>query len=178
MTQYLSLAEYFWLAEQVTGTAAELLVKVSRSDLADSALHARRPASATRTSTPTSSARPPSSPAGWRGTTRSPTAISAPLGRPRDVHRPQRRPLASGSSHRRRSRSSDCSRSLLMRSKRTGSANGFVRDWSSTSPTDEPARLQALPLRGWLSVALARRFAGGPQHGADRSPRVALGASR
>lgn len=40
MTQYLSLAEYFWLAEQVTGTAAELLVKVSRSDLADSALHA------------------------------------------------------------------------------------------------------------------------------------------
>lgn len=40
MTQYLSLAEYFWLAEQVTGTAAELLAKVSRSDLADSALHA------------------------------------------------------------------------------------------------------------------------------------------
>ena len=40
MTRYLSLAEYFWLAEQVTGTAAEVLVKVSRSDLADSALHA------------------------------------------------------------------------------------------------------------------------------------------
>ena len=40
MTQYLSLAEYFWLAEQVTGTAAEVLVKVSRSDLAGSALHA------------------------------------------------------------------------------------------------------------------------------------------
>lgn len=40
MTRYLTLAEYFWLAEQVTGTAAEVLIKVSRSDLADSALHA------------------------------------------------------------------------------------------------------------------------------------------
>jgi death-on-curing protein len=40
VTRYLSLAEYFWLAEQVTGTAADVLVKVSRSDLADSALHA------------------------------------------------------------------------------------------------------------------------------------------
>jgi death-on-curing protein len=40
VTQYLSLAEYFWLAEQVTGTAAEVLVKVSRSDLAGPALHA------------------------------------------------------------------------------------------------------------------------------------------
>jgi death-on-curing protein len=40
VTRYLSLAEYFWLAEQVTGTAADVLAKVSRSDLADSALHA------------------------------------------------------------------------------------------------------------------------------------------
>lgn len=40
MTRYLSLAEYFWLAEEVTGSPAGVLVKASRSDLADSALHA------------------------------------------------------------------------------------------------------------------------------------------
>ncbi|MEX2557787.1 MAG: Fic family protein [Actinomycetota bacterium] len=40
MTRYLELAEYFWLAEQVTGIDAATLAKVSRSDLADSALHA------------------------------------------------------------------------------------------------------------------------------------------
>ena len=40
MTRYITLAEYFWLAEQVTGTNATVLAKASRSDLADSALHA------------------------------------------------------------------------------------------------------------------------------------------
>ena len=40
MTRYLSLAEYFWLAEQVTGVDASVLTKASRVDLADSALHA------------------------------------------------------------------------------------------------------------------------------------------
>lgn len=40
MTRYLSLAEYFWLAEQVTGGKAEVLAKASQVDLADSALHA------------------------------------------------------------------------------------------------------------------------------------------
>lgn len=40
MTRYITLAEYFWLAEQVTGTDASILVKASRVDLADSALHA------------------------------------------------------------------------------------------------------------------------------------------
>lgn len=35
MTRYISLAEYFWLAEQVTGTQAAVLAKVSRVDLAD-----------------------------------------------------------------------------------------------------------------------------------------------
>lgn len=40
MTRYLTLGEYFWLAEQVTGIDADALVRVSRSDLADSALHA------------------------------------------------------------------------------------------------------------------------------------------
>ncbi len=40
MTRYLTLAEYFWLAEQVTGTSASVLLNASRTDLADSALHA------------------------------------------------------------------------------------------------------------------------------------------
>ena len=40
MTRYISLAEYFWLAEQVTGIEAGVLVKAARVDLADSALHA------------------------------------------------------------------------------------------------------------------------------------------
>ena len=40
MIRYLSLAEYFWLAEQVTGVEAAVLTKASRVDLADSALHA------------------------------------------------------------------------------------------------------------------------------------------
>jgi len=38
--RYLSLAEYVWLAEQVTGVEAAVLAKASRLDLADSALHA------------------------------------------------------------------------------------------------------------------------------------------
>ena len=40
MTRYVTLAEYFWLAEQVTTVDAETLVRRSRVDLADSALHA------------------------------------------------------------------------------------------------------------------------------------------
>ena len=40
MTRYLSLAEYLWLAEQVTGTPAEALWASGRIELADSALHA------------------------------------------------------------------------------------------------------------------------------------------
>jgi death on curing protein len=40
VTRYVSLAEYFWLAEQVTGVDSDALAKASRSDLADSALHA------------------------------------------------------------------------------------------------------------------------------------------
>ena len=40
MTRYLSLAEYVWLAEQVTGVESAVLMKASRLDLADSALHA------------------------------------------------------------------------------------------------------------------------------------------
>ncbi|MGH9110073.1 MAG: type II toxin-antitoxin system death-on-curing family toxin [Acidimicrobiales bacterium] len=40
MIRYLSLAEYVWLAEQVTGIEATALSKAARIDLADSALHA------------------------------------------------------------------------------------------------------------------------------------------
>ena len=40
MTRYISLAEYVWLAEQVTGVESGVLTKASRLDLADSALHA------------------------------------------------------------------------------------------------------------------------------------------
>jgi len=40
VTRFISLAEYFWLAEQVTGIEAVTLVSVSRVELADSALHA------------------------------------------------------------------------------------------------------------------------------------------
>ncbi len=42
MTRYITLGEYFWLAEQVTGVDADTLSRASRSDLADSALHAPR----------------------------------------------------------------------------------------------------------------------------------------
>ena len=47
MTRYITLAEYFWLAEQVTGVPAAVLAKAARADLADSALQRavrRRPA--------------------------------------------------------------------------------------------------------------------------------------
>jgi death-on-curing protein len=40
VTRYIQLGEYLWLAEQVTGLDAATLVKASRVDLADSALHA------------------------------------------------------------------------------------------------------------------------------------------
>lgn len=40
MTRYLTLAEFFVLAEMVTGIDAPTLLKVSRTELADSALHA------------------------------------------------------------------------------------------------------------------------------------------
>ena len=40
MTRYITLPEYLWLAEQVTGVEAAVLVKAAQVDLADSALHA------------------------------------------------------------------------------------------------------------------------------------------
>ena len=40
MTRYISLAEYLWLAERVTGVDATILTEASRVELADSALHA------------------------------------------------------------------------------------------------------------------------------------------
>jgi death-on-curing protein len=40
VTRYVTLAEYYWLAEQVTGIDTDTLAKASLSSLADSALHA------------------------------------------------------------------------------------------------------------------------------------------
>jgi death-on-curing protein len=40
VTRYVTLAEYFWLAEQVTGVDADTLAKASHPELTDSALHA------------------------------------------------------------------------------------------------------------------------------------------
>jgi death on curing protein len=40
VTRYISLAEYVWLAEQVTGIESAVLAKAARLDLADSALQA------------------------------------------------------------------------------------------------------------------------------------------
>ena len=48
MTRYLSLAEYVWLAEQVTGVGVAILAKASRLDLADSALVRRMAAPSLR----------------------------------------------------------------------------------------------------------------------------------
>ncbi|MDZ7733159.1 MAG: hypothetical protein U5R31_08595 [Acidimicrobiia bacterium] len=78
MTRYLDLAEYLWLAERVTGVEATVSAKASRIDLADRSAPAHRPrASATRTSTPIPTTRPRCCAAGWRGTTRCPTATSS-----------------------------------------------------------------------------------------------------
>ncbi|WP_420452904.1 type II toxin-antitoxin system death-on-curing family toxin [Ilumatobacter sp.] len=52
MTRYLSLAEFWYLSALVTGIDAATLIKASRVDLADSALHAPQAASTTPTSTP------------------------------------------------------------------------------------------------------------------------------
>ena len=40
MTRYISLAEYLWLAEQVTGVPSHALAASGRVELAESALHA------------------------------------------------------------------------------------------------------------------------------------------
>jgi death on curing protein len=40
LIRYIQLAEWLWLAGQVTGVDAAVLAKTSRLDLADSALHA------------------------------------------------------------------------------------------------------------------------------------------
>ena len=40
MTRFITLPEFWWLAEQVTGINAEVLAKSGGHNLADSALHA------------------------------------------------------------------------------------------------------------------------------------------
>ena len=42
MTRFISLPEFFWLAEQVTGIDAQVLANTGSINLADSALHAPR----------------------------------------------------------------------------------------------------------------------------------------
>lgn len=42
MTRFISLPEFFWLAEQVTGIDAQVLANMASINLADSALHAPR----------------------------------------------------------------------------------------------------------------------------------------
>ena len=42
MTRFISLPEFFWLAEQVTGIEAQVLANTGSINLADSALHAPR----------------------------------------------------------------------------------------------------------------------------------------
>jgi hypothetical protein len=55
--EYLDLADYIAIAAAVTGLDLQTVMNITNHDLADSALHAQRPASATPTSTPTSSTR-------------------------------------------------------------------------------------------------------------------------
>ena len=81
MTRYLSLAEYFWLAEQVTGVAAAALARASRSDLADSALHAPQAGFGEEEFYPTSMTKQRSWYAGWHGTIHSATGTSGLPGR-------------------------------------------------------------------------------------------------
>lgn len=69
MIRYLTLGEYFWLAEQVTGIDAGVLAKGSRSDLLIRLFMHLRPPSEMRSSTRTYTRRRPCSFAGWRGIT-------------------------------------------------------------------------------------------------------------
>jgi death-on-curing protein len=75
VTRYINLAEYLWLAEQVTGIEAAVLAKVSRADLADSALHAPAAGFGEEDFYPDTHA------AVWPGITRCPMATSGPHGR-------------------------------------------------------------------------------------------------
>lgn len=79
MTRYLSLAEFWYLAEHVTGIDAATLIKASRVELADST-H-RKPDSAKPSSTQTRTTRQRYSPVGSRGTIRCLTATSERHGR-------------------------------------------------------------------------------------------------
>jgi death-on-curing protein len=98
VTRYITLAEYMWLAEQVTGVDAAVLVKASRVDLADSALAAPAAGFGDQEFYPDllrqgCGARVPPvvepSADRWQQARR--------MGVARAVHRPQRRPLGSRS---------------------------------------------------------------------------------
>ena len=81
MTRYLSLAEFLWLAEQVTGLDTTTLTKASRIDLADSALHAPQAGFGDQDFYPDPYDKAAVLTCRLRGTIRSPTVTNAPRGR-------------------------------------------------------------------------------------------------
>lgn len=111
MTRGLGLAEYLWLAEQVTGVEALVLAKASRIELADSALHAPAASFSGEEFYPDLIDKAAvltcrlarNHPAGRQQACR--------LGVARGVRRPQRRQVGPGSPRRRRSRARHARRS-------------------------------------------------------------------
>ena len=82
MTRYITLAEYLWLAEQVTGVDAVTLAKASGSELADSALHAPQAGFGDVEFYPDMCDKAAVLVCRLHGTIRSPTGTSEPPGRP------------------------------------------------------------------------------------------------
>ena len=78
MTRYLSLAEFWYLAEHVTGINAATLIKASRVELADSALHAPQAGFGDTDFYPDLYDKAAVLAVGSRGIIRCPTATSAP----------------------------------------------------------------------------------------------------
>ncbi|MGD0876341.1 MAG: hypothetical protein ABSA14_15345 [Acidimicrobiales bacterium] len=98
MTRYASLAEYYRLAEQVTGIEAGALIEASPVELTDSALRAPQAGWEDKGLTSTSLTKPPSSHVGSLGTIPCRMATNGGVGHPRRVPRPQRRALEPASS--------------------------------------------------------------------------------
>ena len=80
MTRYLTLAEFFWLASEVTGLDPLTLTKASRVELADSALHAPAAGFGDVDFYPDLLNKAAVLCAAWRGTTHSPMGTSGPRG--------------------------------------------------------------------------------------------------
>jgi hypothetical protein len=80
VTRYLSLAEFWYLAEHVTGINAATLIKASRVELADSALHGPQAGVGDTDFYPDLYDKAPCSRVGSRGIIRCPTATSEQRG--------------------------------------------------------------------------------------------------